>query len=166
MKQYSARFPSTLASVAHARRACTEFAQSCGFGPSETADIALAVGEACNNAAEHGHIAGGQYCVRCTFANGALRICVEDRGKGFEPRGKGARREPEQRGVRGLGIFIMRALMDDVSYEITDVGTAVSLIKRRSKAAARHRSGTGIALRGLSFVGTDEFMAVRPLFLR
>ena len=52
-------------------------------------------------------------------------------GRGFDPRGKGDPIEPEERGVRGLGIFIMRALMDSVTYSSTERGTKVVLTKRR-----------------------------------
>ena len=100
---------------------------SCGFDLADTCDIALAVGEACNNAAEHGHVERGSFSLGCSFDGRNLTVQVSDSGEGFDPAGTGTLRgEPA---VRGLGIFIMRALMDSVSYRTNGRGTTVELIK-------------------------------------
>jgi anti-sigma regulatory factor (Ser/Thr protein kinase) len=90
----------------------------------------LAVGEACNNAVEHAHVTGGQFTMRCHDSDGEVTFEIEDRGRGFELDGKGATISPHERGVRGLGIFLMRCLMDDVQYSTSDGGTIVRLTKR------------------------------------
>jgi len=126
---FRATFPSAYRSVAEARHAATEFAIQCGFSLADVCDIALAVGEACNNAAEHGHVEQGHFSVGCSFDGQDLRVQIADGGCGFDLAGKGLGQlgEPAQ---RGLGIFIMRALMDDVSYDMTDRGTSVEIVKR------------------------------------
>jgi serine/threonine-protein kinase RsbW len=129
MKTLSHEYPSSYASVNQARRHVSAFAANCGLEPSDISDIALAVGEACNNAAEHGHVAQGRFSVHCSFNGHSFVVHVRDSGGGFELAGKGERIEPDQRGMRGLGIFIMRSLMDDISYAITDGGTSVRLTK-------------------------------------
>ncbi len=129
MKTLSHEYPSSYAAVNQARRHVSSFAEQCGLRPSEISDITLAVGEACNNAAEHGHVAHGRFSVHCSFNGRSFVVQVQDSGGGFELAGKGERMEPDQRGMRGLGIFIMRSLMDDISYAITDHGTSVRLTK-------------------------------------
>ena len=129
MKTLSHEYASSYASVNQARRHVSAFAADCGLQPSDVSDIALAVGEACNNAAEHGHVAQGRFSVHCSFNGHSFVAHVQDSGGGFELAGKGERMEPDQRGMRGLGIFIMRSLMDNVSYAITDSGTSVRLTK-------------------------------------
>lgn len=140
---FRAAFPSAYRSVAKARHAATEFAIQCGFSLADVCDIALAVGEACNNAAEHGHVEQGHFSIGCSFDGQALRVQIRDSGSGFDLAGKGMRLE--QPGQRGLGIFIMRALMDDVSYDMTNRGTSVEIVKRlhaepgRRSASSKHR---------------------------
>jgi len=130
VKQFKHRYASRYTSVTQARRDVVAFTALCGLHEHDIADVALAVGEACNNAAEHGHVNGGFFTLRCTCSAGRLTVDVLDEGKGFLLAGKGERMDPESRGVRGLGIFLMRALMDDVSYEMAGHGTRVRLIKK------------------------------------
>lgn len=129
MKNLSRRYPSQLISVPKARREVASFARSCGLFSCDVDDIALAAGEACNNAAEHGHVHGGFFTVGCLYENGEFTIQVADEGAGFDPVGKGECFEPENLGVRGLGIFIMRSLMDDVCYTVNRGGTCVRMTK-------------------------------------
>ena len=129
MKTLKRRYPSKLVSVSKARREVTSFARGCGLVASDVGDIALAAGEACNNAAEHGHRIGGHFTIACAYDNGEFSIEVVDEGSGFDPRGKGECFEPERLGIRGLGIFIMRSLMDDVCFTMDGYGTSVKMMK-------------------------------------
>jgi anti-sigma regulatory factor (Ser/Thr protein kinase) len=130
MIQFEANFVSAPSAVADARHAVREFAVRAGLDPWDTSDVVLAAGEACNNAAEHAHVAGGRFTVRGVDDGNALAIEVTDYGGGFDLAGKGAGMDPEERGVRGLGIFLMRCLMDEVSYTTDGDGTTVRLVKR------------------------------------
>jgi len=154
MKTLKRRYQSKLASVCKARREVTSFARGCGLLPSDVSDIALATGEACNNAAEHGHVMGGHFTVICWFENGEFAVEVADEGCGFDPSGKGECLDPERLGMRGLGIFIMRSLMDDVCFTMNACGTCVRMQKfglaarRLSNEAAAHngRAAAGASL--------------------
>ena len=143
MKTFKALYPSGYRSVAAARRAVTGFALACGFDREALSDIALAVGEACNNATEHGHVADGFFSVDCAFDGDAFHVSVQDFGHGFSPDAEGRPMDPEDRGVRGLGIFIMRALSDSVAYASTEHGTKVELTKRFRPSAVRAQTGNG-----------------------
>ena len=136
VKTFKRTYPSTYASVTRARHDVVGFSAGCGVSPSVTDDLALAVGEACNNAAEHGHVAGGAFTIQCTCDDWQLLVDVCDEGTGFMLAGKGESMDAEQRGVRGLGIFLMRALMDNVEYEIRTTGTRVRLTKILEPAKA------------------------------
>ncbi len=143
MKTLKRRYPSKLASVSKARREVTSFARSCGLMAADISDIALAAGEACNNAAEHGHVLGGHFSITCCFENGEFAIEVADEGCGFDPVGKGECLDPERLGMRGLGIFIMRSLMDDICFTMNACGTCV----RMMKFGLAERSINGLAAR-------------------
>jgi anti-sigma regulatory factor (Ser/Thr protein kinase) len=136
MKTLKRRYPSRLASVSKARREVASFARTCGLAAADVSDIALAAGEACNNAAEHGHVLDGFFTVTCAFENGEFAVEVADEGCGFDPTGKGECLEPERLGLRGLGIFIMRSVMDEVCFTMGACGTCVHMLKVVTAQAA------------------------------
>jgi len=127
---FRATYPSAFDSVAVARRAVGLFAQSRGFSTAEISDIVLAVGEACSNAVEHGHMLKGHIVVRCTFEGDKLTVEIGDGGRGFDEARALNSAIPAEFLGRGRGIPIMRAVMDNVRYEITKSGTTVFLEKR------------------------------------
>jgi serine/threonine-protein kinase RsbW len=99
-------------------------------------DLKLAVSEACTNAIEAHDAAGSEerVLVRCWAAVDALEVSVEDRGEGFDPA-----QLPDHPPVtdpdrlkfeRGLGIPLIRALVDEVEFSSTGHGTSVHLVMR------------------------------------
>lgn len=99
-------------------------------------DLKLAVSEACTNAIEAHDAAGTEerVLVRCRADDAALEVCVEDRGRGFDPA-----QLPDHPPVtdpdrlkfeRGLGIPLIRALVDEVEFSSTGHGTSVRLVMR------------------------------------
>jgi serine/threonine-protein kinase RsbW len=121
--------------VARARRAVGDFALRCGFLPPDVHDIILAVGEACNNAAEHGHVPGGSFSIDGIFDGAMLIVEVADTGAGFTPT-DGHIDVPHLDLPRGRGMQIMRLLMDGVVLRSSQSGTSVTLRKRLSMCDA------------------------------
>lgn len=130
-----------------ARRSVAAFALDCGFDVDTVSDIALAVGEACNNATEHGHVAHGSYTVSCAFVDSTMRIEVQDLGAGFDPTGSGSAEALVVTRGRGFGIFIMRTLMDCVEYSVTADGTRVLLVKKLLRPLASGPDQSGASTR-------------------
>ena len=106
-------------------------------------DLKLAVSEACTNAIEAHDKAGSseRVLVRCKAGSEALEVCVEDRGQGFDPA-----QLPDHPPVtdpdrlkfeRGLGIPLIKALVDEVEFSPTDRGTSVRLVMRYGANGAR-----------------------------
>ncbi|HMF29042.1 MAG TPA: ATP-binding protein [Candidatus Cybelea sp.] len=127
---FHALYPSSYRSVAQARHAVADFAIDCGFDFADVCDISLAVGEALNNATEHGHASGGKFGLACSFDGVDLVIEVSDQGAGFDVAkllAKSDMPSPE----RGMGVLLMRSLMDRVEHDCSRGGTVVTLIKRR-----------------------------------
>jgi serine/threonine-protein kinase RsbW len=94
-------------------------------------DLKLAVSEACTNAIEANVSTGASYPVRvtCWEAPERLSVCISDSGRGFKPE-----LLPEHPPVtdpdrlnfeRGLGIPLIRSLVDDVRFESDEGGTSV-----------------------------------------
>lgn len=130
---YRATFTSDPRNVALARKSIAGFASVCGFTEDEVADIRLASGEALSNAVEHGRGARSSgFSVACSYDDDLLTVEIRDSGSGFVSPVEVGTIEPDDRG-RGFGIFLMRRLMDDVSFARN--GTAVRMIRRHAECA-------------------------------
>ncbi len=96
-------------------------------------DIKLAVSEACTNAIEaHGATATEErVLLRCWSDDRGLRVTIEDRGPGFDPESLPEHppiTDPERLNFeRGLGITLIKALVDDVQFSSTSSGTEVRI---------------------------------------
>lgn len=99
-------------------------------------DLKLAVSEACTNAIEAHDAAGSaeRVLVRCQANPDSLEVCVEDRGHGFDPADLPDHppvTDPDRlKFERGLGIPLIRALVDEVEFSPTEEGTSVRLVMR------------------------------------
>jgi serine/threonine-protein kinase RsbW len=89
--------------------------------PGEEPDVELALREALANAVVHGNQKDGEIKVhiRCRCGPGnEVSIVVTDQGKGFDFRNFASDSlTPEHAGEHGHGIRLMKAYMDDVSFE-------------------------------------------------
>lgn len=94
-------------------------------------DLKLAVSEACTNAIEANNSTGRQWpvVVTCWEAPERLEVCVSDCGPGFDPENLPPHppvTDPDRLNFeRGLGIPIIRSLVDHVRFEIGAGGTSV-----------------------------------------
>jgi serine/threonine-protein kinase RsbW len=99
-------------------------------------DLKVAVSEACTNAIEAHHSAEthDSVVVRCTEFADRLCIEIEDRGEGFDPESLPEHppvTDPERLNFeRGLGIPLIRTLVDEVDIDSSGDGTRVSLVMR------------------------------------
>jgi serine/threonine-protein kinase RsbW len=128
-KHYRAAYASDIKNVALARQSVAGFAAECGFAEEDVSDIRLAAGEALSNAVEHGSgTAARNIMVECTFEDDTLVIVIEDSASSFTEPPVQTSVQPDDRG-RGFGIFLMRRLMDEVTFARN--GTIVRLARRR-----------------------------------
>ncbi len=123
------RVPSKAEWVALARLSVAAVASRLHFSIDEIEDIKLAVAEACTNAIQHAQ--DSAYIeIKCEALNEGLRINVRDYGRGTRPETIRSRNIEEER-VGGLGVFLIRSLMDDVTYDVhPDNGTQLVMLKR------------------------------------
>ncbi len=132
-KHYQAAYTSDIRNVALARQGIARFAIQCGFTQDDVSDIRLAAGEALSNAVEHGcGTTNRTFTVKCSYDGQALAIVIEDCGSGFPEPSQRTSVEPDARG-RGFGIFLMRRLMDEVSFAHN--GSVVRLVRRHLSRA-------------------------------
>jgi len=116
--------PDQLASV---RAQLRGWLRSCDVGARIAQDVLVAAGEAIANAIEHGHRyrPGEQVRLRAVSTANQLRVTVTDRGRWRAT-------PPGDRSLRGHGIALMRALMQQVTIEPGPTGTTVDLYLRIS----------------------------------
>lgn len=128
------------------RLAVSGIANRMGFSYDEIEDLKLAVSEACTNAVDHAYVGGeGDIEVSYRLFPDRLEIQVIDRGNSFnvsevEKRTGPISIESSMNAVRerGLGLFLMKTLMDDVQIS-GDNGVTVQMTKyMRENGVERH----------------------------
>ncbi len=97
-------------------------------------DLKLAVSEAATNAVESGSSVSADARVRITFQGRPDRVIVRviDQGPGFDVDSVAPAPEVNEPGrlqrERGLGIKLMRSMVDEVKFESGSTGTTVELV--------------------------------------
>jgi len=104
-----------------------------GLDEDRLTDLAVALAEALSNAAVHGHRLDPKRRVAIVLlvSAGCVVVEVSDSGVGFDARGVHDPTLPErQLATGGRGIFLMRRLVDEVSYNAS--GNTVRLTVRQT----------------------------------
>lgn len=119
--------------VSVARLTSSVVANNMGFDIEDIEDIKVAVGEACNNAVLHTEDNKHTFDLSFIAESEKLVIEVKDSGKGFSMDNY---EEPDLAHPKehGLGIFIMKSLMDDLEIESKiNEGTSIKMTKYLKK---------------------------------
>jgi serine/threonine-protein kinase RsbW len=132
-------FPSRFESLAGIRDFVNLAAKDAGFNEKEIYAVELAVDEACANIIEHAYDGEGKGQIECTCndINGGLEIIIKDDGKPFDPDSVTSPDfsvDLEDLLPRGAGLFIIRNLMDDVSFTFSkNKGNILRMVKRKKE---------------------------------
>ena len=113
-----------------------DIARAGGFGDKDVYNIQLAADEAASNIIEHAYegVKNGVLEISCGMRDGAITIIMVDHGESFDPSAiplPDLKADLSERKIGGLGIFLMRKLMDDVRYESRNTGNVLTMIKRK-----------------------------------
>lgn len=123
------RIPSKAEWVAVARLAVAAVANRLNFSIEDIEDVKLAVAEACTNCIQHAS-GSEQIEITCETEAEALTVRVRDFGQGTRADQIQSRRVDEPR-VGGLGVFLIRSLMDSVEYDVNpENGTNLVMVKK------------------------------------
>jgi len=112
--------------------------RKCGCVSQGESDVEIALREALANAIIHGNHENPRkhVYVRCRCKPDEVSIAVKDEGRGFELNKVADPTAPENTGaVHGRGIYLMKALMDEVRFE--EGGVVVRMRKSARKSAAK-----------------------------
>jgi serine/threonine-protein kinase RsbW len=128
--------PSTLSTVEIVEAKSTEYAQKAGFDEDMAGQISMVSREAAVNAVLHGNKKDPNKQVQATFrlTQDDLIIQIADQGQGFDPAAIPDPLSPE--GLlkpSGRGVFLMRAIMDEVNFRQLSPGAEITLVKHRNR---------------------------------
>jgi anti-sigma regulatory factor (Ser/Thr protein kinase) len=93
-----------------------------GFSDKDVYNIQLATDEAASNIIEHAYedVKDGILELSCGMEGDAIQIILVDHGEPYDPDSipmPDLKADLSERKIGGLGIFLMRKLMDEVHYE-------------------------------------------------
>jgi serine/threonine-protein kinase RsbW len=130
-------FPGRFSYLAEIGEFVTRAAGAAGLSPDAVYAVEMAVDEACTNIIMHAYGGEGRGDIECTCQiNGrGLTVTLRDRGCSFDPSSvpdPDVDTEIQDRQEGGLGLYLMRNLMDDVRFEFSsDAGNVLTLVKHK-----------------------------------
>jgi len=114
-----------------------DIARAGGFGDKDVYNIQLAADEAASNIIEHAYegVSDGLLELSCGVKGNTITIILVDYGKSFDPSAvpmPDLKADLSERKIGGLGIFLMRKLMDEVRYEVKpNKNNVLTMTKRK-----------------------------------
>jgi len=127
--------PSDIAEIPQVSARLEELLRAHAFQDDDILDTQLAVEEAITNTIIHGYAdRPGTVTITLHASPGTVEIEIADEAIPFNPL---LREEPdttlpiEERQIGGLGIFLIRRIMNDVSYEFRDGKNILTLVKKK-----------------------------------
>ena len=139
-RTFQLHVPSSTENLSMIRDFVGSIGERAGFTKGEKVKLELAVDEACANVIEHAYGSDStcEVTVKATIDSDAVQIRIVDTGRGFDPT---TVTEPDvdslirQGKSGGLGMRLMRTLMDEVHYEIgPGQKNELTMTKMRKKA--------------------------------
>ena len=125
----SSRIPSVSVSL-------EEVMHTHGFSSEDVLDTQLAVEEVITNIINHGYKnAGGEIVISCRINVNQAEVRIRDNAPRFDPL---SLPEPdlegtiENRKIGGLGVFLVRQVMDEISYRYENGQNILVMIKKKT----------------------------------
>jgi serine/threonine-protein kinase RsbW len=140
VEEYCLTVPGRFESLAQIAEFVSAVARDAGWDEDEAFHVQMAVDEACSNIIEHAYGPGstGEVKLSCCIQDqGDLVISIQDNGKPFDPLSvpePSISTDLDSLPEGGLGLYLMRKLMDEVTFHFdVEHGNVLTMIKRRPK---------------------------------
>lgn len=135
------RVPGKVEYLGDLRDFVTRVGKKFGFSERVVNAFKLSIDEAATNIIKHAYRDwSGDITIRAVAKKNSLTIVLIDQGKYFDPRQVSSpdlQRYVEIGKRGGLGIFIMRRLLDNIEYRKTEEGNELWMVKNRDEAKQR-----------------------------
>lgn len=131
------KFPARFEFLDEIRDLVAEVAREGGFSEKEIYSLQLAADEAASNIIEHAYagVSNAFLDVTCDIDGDEISITMRDNGKPFDPskvKQPNLKADLSERQIGGLGVYLMRKLMDSVHYEANSrTGNQLTMTKRK-----------------------------------
>ena len=144
------RVPGKVEYLGELRDFVTRVGKKYGFSERIINAFKLSIDEAATNIIKHAYRDwDGDITLRAVAKKNSLTMVLIDQGKYFDPRKVASpdlQRYVDIGKKGGLGIFIMRRLLDDIDYRKTEEGNELWMVKNRDEAKKRKISLSTIPL--------------------
>jgi anti-sigma regulatory factor (Ser/Thr protein kinase) len=133
----SVRFAAKFEYLDEIREFVGDIARKGGFGDKDVYNIQLATDEAASNIIEHAYegVSDGVLDLACGMEKDVIKIVLIDYGEPYDPSVipmPDIKADLSERKIGGLGIFLMRKLMDEVHYDPrADKSNILTMTKRK-----------------------------------
>lgn len=130
-------FPAKFEVLDEIRELVAHVATKGGFDDKAVYSLQLAADEAASNIIEHAYegISNATINIDCAMQGDTIIITMRDTGKPFDPskvKQPDLKADLSDRQIGGLGVYLMRKLMDEVSYQSNSkAGNLLTMTKRR-----------------------------------
>ena len=135
IQKFKLRIPSLTVNLQIIREFVIKVATKAGFNEENQEQIALAVDEACTNVIKHAHKYNSRKPIEILLYidSKKIKIIISDKGSGFDVskvKDPDLKKYIKESRHSGLGIYLIKALMDDVKYAFKPgVRNTVEMIK-------------------------------------
>lgn len=134
-KTFALQVPSSTENLSMIRDFISRVGARAGLDDNQVAFIALAVDEACANVIEHAYKEDPTHevTVRAVVDESNLQLEIIHVGESFDPteiKPKPVEQLVKERRSGGLGLRIIRTVMDDIEYQISDEKNILKMTKR------------------------------------
>ncbi|KXK15375.1 MAG: anti-sigma-factor antagonist [Chloroflexi bacterium OLB14] len=129
-------FPAKFEFLDEIRDMVAETARSAGFSEKTIYSLQLAADEAATNIIEHAYagVKNATFSISCEIKGDQIVIVMRDTGKSFDAKNvkqPNLKADLAERQIGGLGVYLIRKLMDTVQYESSASGNILTMTKRR-----------------------------------
>ena len=134
----TASFPGRFESLPQISEFVSHAARSAGLTDKDIYAVQLAVDEACSNIIDHAYGGEDRGTMECSVVvdDQGLTVILRDRGNPFDPQNiphPQANVPLENLKPRGVGVYLMRKMVDEIHYEFSpEGGNILTLIKRKT----------------------------------
>ena len=134
----SISLPNDVQAVPELNAFVDEACEEAGFDMTTTMKINLAIEEAVVNVMNYAYPTGklGYVDIDAQINNERLKFVISDSGAPFDPTAKAevdTTLSAEERSIGGLGIHLIRQIMDTINYERVDGKNLLTLCKKLTK---------------------------------